>query len=396
MPCFDISALLKIEGGILYARDSCCEWVAIGSFQPGASSEDLGTEPLNPMEDPNVVYNACGKADALINKLVAVAETAWSTRDNPPWQYASEYHAAHPDLDGGTVSFTSSVILAIQLDLITSHDEVFDATQTQALKSWLAGILADDPAGLTESQYQELGRKIASTYAGGFNIFDPIKITTANFWGSTLDAIGPGDARNITQLGATTTADCGEPEQPLILFPGWGEGLAWSHIIDFRLATLPAGIVLRQADIDTIHTAGIGLWSEVSGTQDSTEVAFTLPMPAAATGAITRVGVAITTLGDDTFNPNLRMVFLDGPEDILMTGLALSNVAGQGPSVAGTWQIVGVCLGDYAGGAPTQLGFDLAAQHPPDTNPPSVPENSNILIALAIAGTGEDPYPLLP
>lgn len=397
MPCIDISSMLKMENGVLYARDSCCQWIAIGSFTPGSSSENLGTEPLNPTGEPGVTYYACGKADALINKMRAVALTAWDTRDAPPWTYGSEFHKAHPDLDGGSLQFTTATVVALNLDILTSEDDVFDVNDTNALKSWLSGKLADDAAGITESQYADLNDQIYSQYAGGFNAFDPVAKGKADFWSAVLGAIGPGDARNITQLGAATVADCTEPTEPFQLFPGWGQGLAWSHVIDFRLPSLPAGMTLRLADIDTIHTSGIGLWSEVSSTMDSTEVAGTIPIVGTPTGVVTRVGLALKTVGDDNFgSPTSWMVWLDDAFVGLMPYSAIMTPAGDDPSAPGNWQLTAICNGPYTGGHPSKVEIDVIAQHPPQTNPPSSPTVSNVVIGLALAGTGDDPFPLLP
>lgn len=397
MPCVDISNMLKIENGILYARDSCCEWKSIGSFTPGSSSEDLGSEPLNPSGEPGVTYYACGKADALINKMRAVGLTAWDSRDAPPWTYGSEFHKAHPDLEGGSLQFTTATVIALNLDLLTSEDDVFDVLDTDALKAWLSGRLEDNPAGITEAQYTALNDQIYSQFSGGFNIFDPIANSKADFWSAVLGAIGPGDARNISQLGATTIADCAEPTEPFAIFPGWGEGLAWSHVMDFRAVSLPAGMVLRSADIDTIHTAGIGLWSEVSGTGDQTHVGADITIPGTPTGAITRIGYAIKTVGDEQhFGFTDWIVRLNAPEDILLTTQAVVSAAGDNPSAPGKWQITAICNGEYTGGSPNHFIFEHKAAHPPVTNPPSSPDVSSVIIAIAIAGTGEDPFPLLP
>lgn len=59
MPCIDISSLLKLEGGVLYARNSCCEWVEIGNLAP--PSETLPPDDTV-TADPPPVDLACSKA----------------------------------------------------------------------------------------------------------------------------------------------------------------------------------------------------------------------------------------------------------------------------------------------------------------------------------------------
>jgi len=230
MPCIDISGLLKVENGVLYARDSCCQWIEIGNFQPGTSSPDYGDDPLNPDGDPGFTYSACGKADALISKLIAVATTAWDSRDDPPWQYNANLHADHPDLAGGAVDFTSAVLLAIQLDVLTTHEDVFDTQETDTLRAWLSEELADDAAGLTSSQYSDLLHKITAVH-GGLNPLDPLGVMKGNFWAQVLLAIGEGDASNIAQLGAgNTTGNCEGPIQ----WPQIPTMYDWVHYYDFR------------------------------------------------------------------------------------------------------------------------------------------------------------------
>jgi len=394
MPCIDISGMLKIEAGVLYARNSCCEWVSIGSFAPGAASEDFGSDPLNPEGDPEFVYSACGKAEALINKLIAVANTAWDARDEPPWTYGSLFHGAHPDLEGGATDFTSAVLLALQLDALSSHEDVFDTLETDKLRAWLATILADDAAGITADEFDDLVNKIYSVY-NAINLLDPLGIMKANFWTQALQAIGPGDAANISKLGASnTTADCENPEEPLALFPGFGQNKTWSHVIDFRLATLPAGTNIGGTGH---HLVGTGLWNDVGGTQDYTDLFVEVPISGTPVGVIELMAIAFTTLGDDNWpDPALFLMRANNPATNVLLVSDVINLTGDDPSALGTWQITAACSINVAAGAPNTIEVSCRIEHPPDTNPPSSPSVSNILIAIAIAGSGDDPFPELP
>jgi len=231
MPCIDISGMLKVENGILYAKNSCCEWVEIGDFTPGSSSPALTDDPLNPTHDPGFTYSACGKADALVTKLIAVGQSAWNARDDPPWQYTDVFHSDHPDLSGGDIWFIDGVVEVLQLDILSSYEDIFDQVEMGRLRAWLESVLPADKTGLSETLFDQMKDKIVQIN-GGINPLDPVGIAKGNFWQLMLNAIGPGDANNIVMLGAgNTTANCDSP----IEWPSIPAIYDWVHHYDFSI-----------------------------------------------------------------------------------------------------------------------------------------------------------------
>lgn len=369
MPCVDLSGLLKIEDGVLYVKDSCGDWVAVGSFAPGAASEPIGDDPLNPDGDPGFTYSACGKATALIEKMRAVGQTAWDARTQPPWQYGKLFHADHPDLVGGTTWFTNAVLLAIQLDIVTSHEDVFDTNETDILKEWLADKLANDAAGLTSQQFDDLKTKIAQVN-GGINLMDPTGIMKGNFWGAVMNAIGPGDAANITKMGAGNTAAVCEgsivwPEIPVLY--------DWVHRYDFRPS------LNGWTDGNTMWVVNQGFynpsvnWAERLGEAHKT--------PVVTGGNMTFMAMRVTTWPT---NPGYGGV---GPWWFKVDADAYySNV----------W-IASQNWITWSPPTPPLIDGDISvANYQFDQTQPGEPSGVSKWYELLIAGTGADPFPADP
>lgn len=111
MACVNIAAGLKEENGVLYAKDDCCNWIAIGSIT--AAANQSAATPLtygaisnlaagvasalfpslpaaphdNPAYEDNASANRCAKATALVIQLKAFIKDIRDAMDSlPSWE----------------------------------------------------------------------------------------------------------------------------------------------------------------------------------------------------------------------------------------------------------------------------------------------------------------------
>ena len=77
----------------------------------------------------------------------------------------------------------------------------------------------------------------------------------------------------------------------------------------------------------------------------------------------------------------------------LITKDTIIGVCGEGPAAFGTWQMIKTVSVPIAAGEPDFFECDLTAFHPPDENSPDEHQYSTKLIAIAFAGSGDDPRP---
>ena len=177
-------------------------------------------------------------------------------------------------------------------------------------------------------------------------------------------------------------------------FCGEGLDMVWRHFIDFRDATLPAGYAFTG--VNDHHTPGLGLWSDVQGTDDKTATGILIPLEFnTGTSYIKLGGIAYTTLGDDNYD-NTSSRIMGTENDTIVSYTDATIITGEDPAVRGTWEITRSCNILIAAGEPDEIRADVVCFHPPDTDAPSVPANSNIIIGVFIAGDGDDPFPSLP
>ena len=204
MPCIDISAMLKIENGVLYARNDCCEWVAVGAISGPDSAEALGDTPLDLTEGETPPdYSACGKAAAIVDFAYDLLSAAWQERDEFPWRWVSHIESAM----GENMSDKWLVGLVLDLDLIAglgfNLETIGDPWVRQNLLCRVVNVLNDGtPDGATQDQYEQIK-----------SLFMNDNIVYRSVWGDVWDAMGWKLTNRLATLGATnTTGDCDCPD----------------------------------------------------------------------------------------------------------------------------------------------------------------------------------------
>lgn len=209
MPCLDLSSMLKMENGVLYALDNCCNWVAVGSV--ALATQDIGDTPLDPSggETPPTYY-ACGKAKAVMDTIYAVAQACWNQIDEIPLHWASNVqNAVGIDLENKWIySAVGAAILLASEPLDLSWQEVGDEFERQQKLCQLVALFsADADSNLDDATYQQV-----KAIAGSGNLL------YRGFYHYVVSALGQGDIQNVAKLGATDAlADCDCPDPGYLL-----------------------------------------------------------------------------------------------------------------------------------------------------------------------------------
>lgn len=205
MPCLNIAGLLKIENGILYAKDDCCVWVEVGAIG-GSVPDDLGDAPYEIPGAPTPTYSGCGKAIAVIEAIWRVGDAGLDCVNTLPLLYEGCVQA-QSGININSRHALSMQLLALEFE-IGWTPQVFDPQIKQDWICTLADWFEDDANGMNSDTVIAFKKHIlASKWA---NIVD--RVLASTYWMYVVDAIGKDNLNNFAKLGATnTTGDCDCP-----------------------------------------------------------------------------------------------------------------------------------------------------------------------------------------
>jgi hypothetical protein len=378
---------IKVENGklIVYYGHCCFDEFDISGVlgtQGGAIPD--GDDPVNPTHDPAFVYSACGKAAAIVNAVYLIIEAAFNAVTLPfPWQVIpSIENEVGYDLDNNWLYVVIADVTALTVASLSYEDVATDLGKQQAICN-VVTLFDDDAVGVpTAAVFEEIKGAIKTANYGFTPMWELVD--------AACNALGRVDMDTISRSSAADdTQNCDCPEQPLVLFPGFGAGLDWVHVYDFR-ETLPGDFQLIGTNP---HADANGLWSDPGGTDDKTDVGIIIPITMnTGTAEIRQVGMVFQTRGDENWD-DAQSRIVGTENDTLISLTDVTNMVGENPSAAGIWQLTKAVASAITAGEPDQFRADIDAYHPPDTNPPAIVENSTVLIAIAFAGTGDDPRP---
>lgn len=222
MPCIDISNLLKIEGGVLYARDSCCEWIAVGNLT-------TQTAPIpDPYYDPEspATYYPCGRAAAVVDLMYAVAHACWDAIGTNPLTWVGQVKAAAPGYHLSDTAIMTAIAYGVAANVLWSEGEVFSAAMQQRAKCQLEGLFSADGLALSLDDFKGLKSAIKAMWSAEASA----KLAIGVFFVAALDALGHTDVSNASVLGATdSAADCTCPES--LTPPPFGEEELYYDVI---------------------------------------------------------------------------------------------------------------------------------------------------------------------
>lgn len=378
----------RADGLYLYCG---CDWVKIfdiATIAEDVNSPELGDDPLVPPGETIPTYYACGKAVAAVDILFKTAGVMWDTGLNDyPWEWPRALRNELPELSGGLTPFLAGASQAVIVDAGYDKEFTIDADLRDLLECRLAERLDDDDLGLTDEDFQ---------YALDV-VYDYFPISQSatyaliqRFWYFVFEAIGRGDLRNLSRLGATTQGDCTCPNEVLGLrdyFPPPPAGMDWDYTFDFRLATLHPAITLASL---CHHNAGVGVWGDCGATNNNNQARLDIALDQVNNGSVAKyVHFVWETpgLSDDYNNSTGCTVKFEDTEHF---GVAeMETVSGATPG-AGTWTLTKT-INDALGAAEDAITLSVNGYHITGSQLDDVAANSFKLIGLRIAGTGPGP-----
>lgn len=205
----------KIEDGILYVRNFCGEWEAIGALGGGTALPD--TPPLDP--PPFAESSACAKALQLAAVTKAIVEAGFASVGIGDfifgWYAFANYVKASVGLNLGDTELYNLFYFVYALDIAGLESETEDDDIRQAIACAMVDYFDDDVTGITSSQYADA--KQAATFALknwiGDSAYSGFGKTMRNAWERALASIGAMDASKITSnLVITGLEDCTCPD----------------------------------------------------------------------------------------------------------------------------------------------------------------------------------------
>jgi len=385
---------IKIVDGklrVFYGGPCCYEDLAISALIAGEGTPDT-EDPVNPDNDPTFVYSACGKATGVVNAVYLTIEATFDAVVLPlPWQVIPYIEdAVGYDLDNVWLYPLIANAGALLLTSLSFEDVASEIAKQNAICA-VADLFEDDNAGVPTS---DLFEDIKDAIKNAVGVLSPMY----QMVDQAVNAIGRADMDTIARRSAgDVDAVCECAGGTLDLFPGFGQGLAWYHIWDLRtLAGLPTGITYNNG-VNTNQAIGQGLWASPQGSDDKTTVGFEFPIEDNDTGStITRAAILFTTKGDDDYDNAINPITADS---INVLGYpAFSALTGDNPAAAGEWSMERTLSAPVSitANSPTEIRVCLSCFHPPDTDAENVIANSNVIRAIALGGTGADPWPSTP
>lgn len=377
------------EDGLYYYH--CCQWVKIwpGAGADGTVPPDYGDDPLEPPGADPATYNACGKANAAAEIIFKVAHAAWYVGNNENfWEWPGEYGSRFPELHGGETFWADACFWAFSSDTGSEESTVIPEGLKQTIECKLAERLEDDDQGTTDDDYKYIFGIIQDWFPVSE---DPFNAAILRFWVAAYATIGKGDLRNISRLGATTTANCDCPEAwENQLFSGYAVYADWRYVFDFRKA-LGSYIEL---DASTFHQLNEGLWSNCGPTQNNNGVGLKVRLDQLNNGSVvTNIGILYRTRGNEDYNNSSGCsVKVEDTEHIGVTDMEAAS--GTTPAQAGVWTITKT-VNDPLGASEDVFDASVNVYHA-GAQLDDLIENSIVIIALIVAGTGPGPLSTPP
>jgi len=265
MPCINLASMMKIEDGVLYVKDDCCNWVALGDFsdpETGAPDDEI----LPPPTEEQKVDLACKKASQMVDVLYKTAEIC---AEAVPYHIAATWLAARwyiknhvedavKDLHWNWIYLAVSYAAATwALEFFTEGEFIFEIlpqNDRENLKCKWVRILSSDSATLTEAEWSEMINALKIT----------VNLEAIPFMESILRGLGRANMEWVATAALdnqTYNCDCATPPQE----PIWPPGVTWSYYWDFEnLFAMPDEVALVDSS-EFIQGVGVRHYSAVSG-----------------------------------------------------------------------------------------------------------------------------------
>jgi len=200
MPCLDITGLLKIENGILYGKDSCCDWVAIGALEGIEAPVDPGV--IDDLLPSGQEYSACGRAYAIWKTINETVSAVWDYHTSWPWDIIGDIKS-HSPVNLTTSGVWQAIAQAVIVDVVFDSGDVEDQSKLQNVLCQMSVTMEATNEKLSDAEWDA----IKSAYASFGSVTDlPIR----NLYSIVLAyAIGRDRLSTVGQSGALNAdQDC--------------------------------------------------------------------------------------------------------------------------------------------------------------------------------------------
>jgi len=375
MPCLDLSSMLKLLNGVLYVKNDCCEWVALGAL-------DTVEETTDPTVFDNMLPegqqpSACGRAYAVWTTICTVVDAVWDHHLDVPLFTIGNIRAESP-VNLTTSGIWQAVGQALLVDVAFDGSNVSDDS---VRKSALAKLEAQFEATTNPLSNGEWDAVVQ--VCRGFGGWSELPI--GNLYSIVaVYAIGRDRLSNVAQAGSLSNSDdCTAPPDFALtdVTQDW-TGVDWSHFFDLTVSQPPSACTLDTSQTNQwLSGVGQAFMTASNGYRKGV-----ITFPSLPTGAtITR----FYFLYKLPYNFNYS-----GATKIDLVGVGNFALAASGwydsdPSQGGliTANTFGQTLVIPGGGANLQFQVEgYSAIHD------QLLANSIRMMALAIGGTGTDPF----
>jgi len=356
------------QGQLVVWFGPCCSEVLTG-LVVSSTPTDITVDPVNPDNDPNFVYYACGKAKAIVDAVYGLIEIAFDYADDIllPWQYIGRIQDDFGfDLDNNWLSL---LIVSTQLAWVGgARYGDFDIVQERArVQCQLAATFADDNVGVPDSATFE---SIKALFKANINTINWTQFDQA------INAIGTVDMDTIAKFGAgdaSANCDCPDVNVP---FAGVADAADWKYVFDFRNGLYD--FVLSGTGPQ--HQDSSGLWAENQVTANKSHIYAERAFDNVDNGStLTQFGMIWRNIGDENYLASGTGM---GIEDAAIGETQIVAICGDNPASAGLFQGIWTII-NTLGAANLKFFAGLQAEH--DT---AVQQR---IVAIMFAGTGPGP-----
>jgi hypothetical protein len=223
----------KVEDGVLYVRDFCGDWVAIGAVTGGpAIPPDIVIPdlPEETWEDATSCSIASKLAVFVANIVTQAFYEVGTLEIIDLGDYLSDMRDKFPGIDLAYEPLINMYAYVGALDAVGYENEAKDPRIIEWLRCFLVDKITATNSGISKSEYED-GQDVVmdAVYQvhprGSLYLFEA---TVAKLWDQAYESIGPDDARKITLNAQPTpgqSCDCPSSELPYTggvrFLPSW-------------------------------------------------------------------------------------------------------------------------------------------------------------------------------
>lgn len=209
----------KIEDGVLYVRDFCGEWVAIGDVTANNDTTYPPPDDWPFIEPPEDGYSPCGKAHNVAVALEALAAYIWDNADNtvPPFFIWGAQDAVGFDLKNTYMYELYALTLGLK-GIRTLSEGLIPVTRETVLpedviESMQCQLVGQMSSTALESDGEVLDQSLDTMFNNIWSRNSPDGISANSWWRVIKAAIGKAMMINLANAGATDfEQDCTCPQ----------------------------------------------------------------------------------------------------------------------------------------------------------------------------------------